>query len=112
MIDGRVKLGAPERVILLTTYLWSHPIWCSDECVPPSDGSVELCTDTEVDQFDLSIVRQENILAFDVSVYDFAGMKVSQTTKNLPKNTKMHHRSSSGLFLSPLTCICRRSNPP
>ena len=58
------------------TDLWRHPVRRSDECVPPADGSVQLGADPEVDQLHLSVVRQQNVLAFNITMDHFARVQV------------------------------------
>ena len=64
-------------------YLWSHPVRGSDEGVPPPYGPVKLSADSEVDELDLRVVRQQHVLAFDVAVDDLARVQVGQAAKHL-----------------------------
>ncbi len=35
--------------VLITGYdLWSHPIWSANKSVPPTNGTVQLCTHTKI----------------------------------------------------------------
>ena len=55
-------------VLITSNHLGSHPVRCSNECVSSSNSSVQLSTHSEVHQLHLSIVCQQNILTFDISV--------------------------------------------
>ena len=65
------------------SYLWGHPVWCTDECVSPTDGSVELRADTEIDELDLGVVGEQHVLALDITMDDLARVQVRQTANYL-----------------------------
>ncbi len=72
------------------SYLWCHPVWCSDERVSSSDGSVQLSTNSKVDKLDLGIVREENVLTLDITMDNLASVQMSQTSKNLTENKRKY----------------------
>ena len=105
----------PRRIVILVDvaqqsllhYLWSHPVWGSDERISSPDCSIQLSWDAEVDEFHLGVVRQENVLAFDVAMDHFAGVQVSQSTKNLAVIRKMILCDYILLLKSMTNCILK-----
>ena len=66
-LGGHPVGGSNKRVPNITTRhtLHSEP----DMVLPSSDSSVQLCGDAEVDQLDFSVVCQQYILSFDITMY-------------------------------------------
>ena len=66
-LGGHPVGGSNKRVPNITTRhtLYTEP----DMVLPSSDSSVQLCGDAEVDQLDFSVVCQQYILSFDITMY-------------------------------------------
>ena len=73
---------------IITDNFRCHPIRCPNKSISPPDGSVQLCTDTKIYQFHFSIVSQQHILAFNVTMNHLAGMQMRQASKHFPEKTK------------------------
>lgn len=70
---GSVVIGG-IRIFIAGNHLRGHPIRRSDERISPADGSIQLGADTKIHQFDFGIVGQKDVLAFNISMDDFASM--------------------------------------
>ena len=76
------------RILITSNNLGGHPVGSSNKRVPniitpsyteqsnnqlkslpSSDSSVQLRGDTEVDQFDFSVICQQYVLSFDITMY-------------------------------------------
>ena len=76
------------RILITSNNLGGHPVGSSNKRVPniitlsyteqsnnqlkslpSSDSSVQLCGDAEVDQLDFSVICQQYVLSFDITMY-------------------------------------------
>lgn len=70
-----------EIIARLLNYFWSHPKWCTNECVALRLDVCQLGRYTKVGQLDLSGLRKQNIRSFNVSVNLAFGVEVFEATE-------------------------------
>lgn len=51
----------------------------SDKSVSPSNRTIELCRDSEIYELHLGVVGQQDVLAFDIAMYDFIAVQIAET---------------------------------
>lgn len=55
----------------------------SDKSVSPSNSSIELRRNSEIDELHLGVVSQQDVLAFDIAMDDFIAVQIAETAQDL-----------------------------
>lgn len=54
----------------------------TNECIASAYRAIQLRGDTKVNQFDLSIIGEQHVLALDVAMDDFVRMQIAETAQD------------------------------
>ena len=68
-LGGHPVGGSNKRVPNIITPSYTEQSNNQLKSLPSSDSSVQLRGDTEVDQFDFSVICQQYVLSFDITMY-------------------------------------------
>lgn len=68
------------------TYLWRHPVRCTDRCVFPGESRGQMRGHAEIDQFDTRFFSEQNVMTLHVTMHAVITMQKDQSFDGLPQD--------------------------
>lgn len=95
-LDGRNtnRPNVTSRIVRLIELLFTgdhfrcHPVRCAHAGVSPGHRCCQMWAHAKVDQFHVTLFRQQNIMTFDVSMHAMVFVQINQRLNGLTQNVR------------------------